>query len=212
MANRWNVAGKVPSTYLVAYGRTAEYFGAIQRGTAPTRFTTEFLENMGFKSKNDRALIPLLKSLNFIDESNAPTQLYRDFLDSTRAKIVLGRQILKAYEGLFELNRKAHKEKASALVGPVKSLANVSDPVANWMAQTFVNLCSLADIDGARSGEGSPEEEGVETSKIDMGKLIEPPPAQTFGLNYHIEIHLPNTTDIEVFRSIFKALREHIIR
>jgi hypothetical protein len=207
------MAGKVPSTYLVAYGRTPDYFRTIQRGTAPTRFTTEFLENLGFKSKNDRAVVPLLKSLNFLDDANAPTQAYRDYLDPGRGKAVLGRQILRAYEGIFELNRDAHKEKASSLVGLFKSLANVSDPVANWMAQTFANLCALADIDGARSPDKPTQEMAKETGEvkpIERGQLGEF--GGIAGLSYHIEIHLPNTTDVEVFRAIFKALREHLVR
>src|SRR5438094_725545 len=116
------MAGRVPSSYLIAYGRTQEYFQKIQRGTAPTRFTTEFLENLGFKNKSDRSLIPVLKALSFLDDSNAPTQVYREYLDANRGKIALGRQILQAYEGLFELNRDAHKEKEVQDVGKTLDL------------------------------------------------------------------------------------------
>jgi len=198
---------------LVAAGRTEEYFKAIQKGTAPPRFTTEFLENMGFKSKNNRQLTALLKALNFVDESNVPTQAYREYLDPKRGRIALGKQILSAYEGIFELNRDAHKEKASDLQGSFKSLANVSEPVANWMAVTFTNLCALADIEGAR--KGLVEEEPKKEMKKEEVRHAEPevstPPSSPLGLSYHIELHLPNTTDIEVFRAIFKALKEHLI-
>ena len=208
------MAAKVPSAYLQAAGRTEEYFKAIQKGTAPPRFTTEFLANMGFKSKNDRQLITVLKALNFLDESNVPTQAYREYLDPKRGKIVLGKQILLAYEGIFELNRDAHKEKASDLQGSFKSVANASEPVANWMALTFTNLCALADIDGARKGlvEEEPKKEAKkdkEEAKHTDADTHGPP--SPLGLSYHIELHLPNTTDIEVFRAIFKALKEHLI-
>jgi hypothetical protein len=208
------MAGKVPSAYLTAAGRTDEYFKAIQKGTAPARFTNDFLENLGFKGKNDRQLIPLLKALNFLDESNVPTQVYRDYLDPKRGKIVLAKQILVAYEGIFELNRDAHKEKAADLQGSFKSLANVSEPVAAVMATTFTNLCALADIEGARKGlQEAPVKETVkETAKEkDQEKEDDTPPPSPIGLAYHIELHLPNTTDIEVFRAIFKALKEHLI-
>jgi hypothetical protein len=202
--------GRVPTTYLLAYARIPAYFAAIQQGTAPSRFTTDFLEALGFKAKNDRALIPLLKELRFIDDQNRPTAVYRDYLDPDNSKIALGRQVLAAYEGLFELVKDAHKKTGSELQGKFKTLKNATDNVAGAMSQTFANLCKIADIDGARATpvEPPPEE----------GSVPEEPPLQSGGVtqaagasfHYHIEIHLPNTTDTEVFRAIFKALREHL--
>ena len=203
------MAGKVPTTYLLAYARIPAYFAALQQGTAPSRFTTDFLEALGFKAKNDRALVPLLKELRFLDDQNRPTQVYRDYLDPDNSKVILGRQVLAAYEGLFELVKDAHKKPGNELQGKFKTLKNATDNVAQAMAQTFANLCKVADIEGARSAPVEPPpEEGPEP---------EEPPALAEGagptgasFHYHIEIHLPNTTDTEVFRAIFKALREHL--
>ncbi len=219
------MGGTVPTTYVVATGRIPDYFAAIQKGTAPSRFTTEFLENLGFKAKNDRQFIPLLKALRFIDESNVPTQVYRDYLDDKRAKAVLAKQILAAYEGIFELDRTANRSAAADLKGRFKSLANVSDPVANWMALTFRGLCDLADFTASGSPEPMEEEEAdtpvelpaLETISTHLATGSEPPPLSqpasgALGLSYRIEINLPNTTDVEVYRAIFRALREHLGR
>jgi hypothetical protein len=223
------MAGNVSTAYLIATGRTSEYFSAIQRGTAPSRFTREFLENLGFKSKADRQLVPVLKALRFLDDSNVPTQAYRDYLDERRGRLVLGRQILGAYEGIFELDRAANTSDASDLRGKFKSLTNASENVANYMAVTFKNLCEIADVEGARSSQAEPVHPAVERPAAKPPKqpvghdTIVPPPAPgaeavvplpgaPVSLSYRIEINLPNTTDVEVYRAIFKALREHLIR
>jgi hypothetical protein len=217
------MAGNVSTAYLLATARAPDYFKAIQRGTAPTRFTTEFLENLGFKNKADRQLIPVLKALRFLDDSNVPTQAYRDYLDEKRGRAVLGRQILGAYEGLFELNRQAHKAEPADLKGKFKSLTNASDNVANLMALTFKGLCELADVDAARASPENielpapkparkPADHEVAKVAEDLRKLPETiTPPSAVSLSYRIEINLPNTTDVEVYRAIFRALREHLI-
>ena len=213
------MVGKVPNVYLNASGRLEEFLRAVQRGNAPTRFTIEHLETMGFKSKADRQFIPLLKALGFLDESNVPTQAYRDYLDPARARAVLGRQILNTYDGLFELEREAHKLRPSELQGKFKSIANQTEAVSALMASTFAKLCSLADIDAAR-GAAALKAEAPQAAERDevMAPSHSGIPSRPstemvpFGLSYNIQINLPNTTDVEVFRSIFKALRENLLR
>jgi|HubBroStandDraft_1064217.scaffolds.fasta_scaffold141185_2 hypothetical protein len=202
--------GRVPTTYLIAAGRIPAYFSAIQQGTAPTRFTLEYLEALGFKVRNDRALIPLLKELRFLDDQNRPTASYREFLDQTVGKTILGRQVLASYEGLFELVKDAHKKTPAELEGKFKTLKNVSENVAGLMAQTFANLCKIADIDSARSAPSKGELESPKPIVAAPSERQEVGSDQGTSFHYHIEIHLPNTTDTEVFRAIFKALREHI--
>ncbi|MGA2631839.1 MAG: hypothetical protein ABSG54_16705, partial [Terriglobia bacterium] len=39
-----------------------------------------------------------------------------------------------------------------------------------------------------------------------------PVPEGSFGLVYRIEIHLPDTQNIDTYRAIFRALREELAR
>lgn len=205
------MADGVPASYLMVPGKVPEYFEKISRGTAPSRFTTEHLVKMDLRSKNDRALVPLLKSIRFLDESNAPTGAYREFLNPKKAPIVLGRQLLASYEGVFEVERDAHRMKPSELVGVFKSVANVSDSVAEKMAGTFVKLCSLADVDGARANGANghvSDSSSDEATDFVPARVANDRPLPS--LNYVFQIQLPNTTDLEVHRAIFKALRENL--
>lgn len=218
---------RLPRTYLLATARVADYFFKIQKGTAPPRFTREYLENLGFKAKNDRSLIPFLKELGFIDASNVPTQVYRDYLDESRARTVLGQQVLKAYEALFELDRNSDKSTVPELNGRFKSLSNVSENLASTLASNFLSLCKMSDLEAARGVRLETPPPPSEPSKPDEGATVKPAPAGALtkltsadrsgpanlameAFHYHIEIHLPNTTDTEVFRAIFKALKEHL--
>src|SRR5262249_20897294 len=112
-------------------------------------FTLKFIEDLGFKSTNDRLFIPLLKALGFLDENGAPKQRYFDFLDDSQWQIVLADGIRDAYEDLFRLNKKAHAMSRSDLMGKLKSLTQgkYSDNVVNLMTKTFTELVKLADFE-----------------------------------------------------------------
>ena len=58
---------------------------AIRGAQAPEKFTVRFLEQLGFKSTNDRNIIGVLKGLGFLDDSGTPTQRYFEYLDETVA-------------------------------------------------------------------------------------------------------------------------------
>ena len=53
-----------------------EYFEAMLDAQPPERFSVKFLENLGFKSTNDRLIISILKDLGFLNRDGAPQQRY----------------------------------------------------------------------------------------------------------------------------------------
>lgn len=85
------------------------------------------------------------------------------------------------------------------------------------MASTFKSLAQYADFSGAptpqpqvaqRSGTAAPEPpEELPTSKAKPALITE----TGLGFVYRIEIHLPDTQNVETFRAIFKALREELL-
>lgn len=83
--------------YLASTKNVPEIMNQIRKGTAPENFNTAHLEGLGFRSSNDRGIIPLLKDLGFLSESGAPTQRYHAYRDESRARAVLGEALLDAY-------------------------------------------------------------------------------------------------------------------
>lgn len=188
----------------------------IVEGTAPDKFTTEHLKKIGFPSSNDRAFIGVLKDLGFLAESGAPTQRYHDYRNASKAKKVLGDSLKDAYADIFHLNEKPSQSDRPAITGLFKSTHNVSDQVAGFMANTFLTLLSLADVDGPskpQKKEPEKKEKGTESELPEQPNQNNNYPPQSIipNLRYNIEIHLPATKDIEVYNSIFKSLKAHLL-
>jgi hypothetical protein len=219
------------NAYLVASKNLAPFLAAVRGARAPEKFTMKFLEDLGFKSTNDRLLIPLLKALGFLDENGVPLKRYFEFLDDGCSKRVLGEGIQAAYEDLFRLNKNAHTLSSPQIVGKLKSLTEgkKSDPIIRNMARTFSELVKLAEFsNGAKPGEdASPQraEESETSAKSDPPIEAEPPrkgiPSNgerrgqrerlLDGIVYRIEIVLPSVRDQAVYDAIFRSLKEHLL-
>jgi hypothetical protein len=201
----------VTSAYLTSAGRFPSFMEAIQKAPAPPRVTVEFLNNLGFKSTNDLAFIPVLKGLGFLDQTGAPTQLYRDYRDRGLAKKVLARQIKIAYKGLYSTDEHADKMSRDTVKNKLSTITNKDAAVVEKMSTTFTTLVALADF---RQAETIAEIEAEE------GASVESPAGVTgtatagghgaFTFSHVIYINLPTTTDVAVYDAIFTSLRENL--
>jgi len=211
------------TAYLVATGKLEKFLADLRMAKAPERFTTRFLEDLGYKSTNDRLFIGLLKALGLLDDSGIPTQRYFEFLDDERWPFVLAEGIEEAYEDLFRLNREAYKMTKPQLIGKFKSLTEgkKSETVLDNMARTFKELVKLADFSeaGAEPFSKSParEEDQVETipplelEPSSDGRQAILPMRPIEGLTYRIEVVLPVAREKAVYDAIFRSLREHLL-
>ena len=205
------------NSYVQVYGQLPQVFSRIAEAQAPDSFTVQYLKDLGFGSSNYRAVIPLLKSLGFLSAEGTPTNRYRDYRNSARSREIMGAALRDAYGDLFTI--KAHPTEADRplIEGKFKSVHNVSPNVAKLMAATFYALLDLADLDGVAgvAAKDEPVEPEAETPATAIEKPAktpaDPPRHAAATLHYNIQIHLPATKDVEVFNSIFKALKEHLI-
>lgn len=188
----------------------------IVEGTAPEKFTQDHLKKIGFTSSYDYPVLGLLKDLGFISESGAPRQRYHEYRNTAKSKQVLGEALKEAYSEIFHLNEHPTQADKQSITGLFKSTHNVSDQVAGFMANTFLSLLGMADISGSKTIDKSPK---VKEEKEDEGSDDKNGKGNGNGnfssiipnLRYNIEIHLPATKDIEVYNSIFKSLRQHLL-
>jgi hypothetical protein len=196
--------------YMSSTKNLPKIMDAVVKGTAPAKFSVEHLQGLGFKSSNDRAIIPLLKDLKFLSEDGTPTQRYHQYRGHPRP--VMGEALREAYEELFHVNAKPSDADRAAIIGKFKTAHGVSDRVAECQAVTFLALLKMADLDAKPPLIPTiPDLSEVKMPPLDLDKAKKTKPeATTLSLRYNIEVHLPATKDIEVFRAIFKALREHL--
>jgi hypothetical protein len=199
--------------YVEAYGKLEEFFKRITEALVPPKVTLDFIyTKLGLKSTSYRKMIPLLKKLGFIDESNIPTAVYREYRDPTKSKIVMAQQIKKAYKELFAANEYAYKLKRDDIISKLNTVLGTpsDDKYTPKVAGTFSGLCALADFEGTEPivEEGIPM--AAETPSTEPVKIAQQV-MRKFGISYTINLNLPATTDIEVFNAIFKALKENLL-
>jgi hypothetical protein len=206
--------------YLMTTKNLPAFLNALVTAQAPERFTHKFLQELEFKSTNDRLFIGMLKGLSFIDDSGVPQQRYYDFLDQSQSKRILAAAIKEAYDDLFRINKNAEQLSEEEVKGKLKTLTRgeKSENVIGLMAKTFKGLCEYADW--SENPKAKPVEPKKEETNDDNPPLQPDPPYEdsndhlrlkTAGLHYNIQIHLPATRDSSVYDAIFKSLRQHLL-
>src|SRR2546428_11144329 len=68
----------------------------------PPKVILQYLESVGLKSKNDRPIIAILRFIDFIDESGAPTENYKLFRNKEKSGTIMATCLRKAYAELFQ--------------------------------------------------------------------------------------------------------------
>ncbi len=193
--------------YVNAYGKIKVLFKKVSEASVPPKFSQDFLSTaLGLSSSSDRALIPLLKRLGFLDAGNVPTQDYKDYRDPTLSKAVMANRIRESYREIFQANEYAYRVDKKELTALVKRVTGVKegDPIITVVVGTFMALRELADFEAElpKRPAAKAEEVGKEVLLAKVSKL---------GLSYTIILNLPATSDIEVFNAIFKSLKENLL-
>jgi hypothetical protein len=203
-------------------GKIHDILNKIQNAGAPETFNVDFLADLGFTSSNDRPVVKVLKYLGFLDSAGRPQTTYREFLDHNKSKAILAARLRAAYDDLFLADREAHKRTAAQLKGWFKTKTGVGDAVADKIAATFKTLADYADFDAAPTPSTQtttpeplvltpPPVEPPQSGSGEQRKPLHFEGTGALGLVYRLEIHLPDSQNIDTFRAIFKALREELM-
>lgn len=198
--------------YMVSNNKIAPIFEKIEQAEKPTRFTHEFLKKLGFSSSNDRAIIPLLKRLEFLTENGSPTEIYNDLKDKSRRPYVLAERMRDLYSDLFSINTTIHTTSEDEIKGAISRVTGKDAKSVNRYYATFKALANLAKF--AEPPIKKKPEKKMEQSKPEEEKPNTEVPGPSFrqpGFHYNIQIHLPATTDISVYNAIFKSLKDNLL-
>jgi hypothetical protein len=207
--------------YVNAYGKIPDVFDGIKTASVPPKVTVDFLSSvLGLKSSSYRAMIPLLKKLEFIDQASVPTEIYRSYRDISQSKAILGKQVKLTYEVIYKVAEYAHKLESEELKSKLKTLLGVADDdkAVPYVVGTFQELVKISSFETRRTSTKVKNDLGETTKKYSI--KTEPDKGidtnfdsnkTKFGISYTINLNLPATTEIEVYNSIFKALRENLL-
>ena len=211
------------TSYLTSVKNFEGIMNSILGARAPERFTNKFLEDLGYKSSNDRLILGVLKSLGLLNDTGEPTQRYYDFLDQTQSKKVIATGIQEAYEDLFNLKRDAQNMSQEEVKNKLKTLTQGSkgDKVIDSMARTLKTLCDYADwseipinsqVNSTSASKNNDISEKPDYVVQNSPKSVESKPiSNQLGLHYNIQIHLPETTNMAVYDAIFQSIKKHLM-
>lgn len=206
------------NAYLTSVKNFEGIMNSILGAKAPDRFTSKFLGDLGYKSSNDRLITGVLKALGLLTDTGEPTQRYYDFLDQTQSKKILAIGIQEAYEDLFTVNKDAQNMTQDEVKNKLKTLTQgqKGDKVIDSMARTFKTLCDYADWSEStkdinnmidRSNDVALPEETDNTFTTQFNNTNRGPMA----LQYNIQVHLPETTNMAVYDAIFQSIKKHLM-
>lgn len=206
------------TSYLNSVKNLDSFLNSVIGARAPERFTTKFLEDLGFKSSSDRLFITILKSLGLLDEGGQPTQRYYEFLDQSQSKQIIAVGIQEAYEDLFNLRKDAQNMSSEEIKNKLKTLTQgqKGDRVIDQMAMTFRALCSYADWSVTTVTPKAPPQTDISTenktsNESALTTTLTKNTSAIMDLHYNIQIHLPETSNMAVYDAIFQSLKKHLL-
>lgn len=199
----------MPYSYAVKTSSLKEFLQKVQNKDlgVPRKVTVRYLVGIGYKSPNDRRIIPVLKSIGFLDDTGKPTQRFRDFR-TEKAGQVMAEALRQTYSELFqtypEPNKKTRKEKEDFFAKDT----DLKKSTLGMMIDTFNLLCEFADFE-AVSITPKAEVKKPEKKVVEVAGVTTTPAGVTINLN--IQLTLPATEDATVYDKIFKALKENLL-
>jgi hypothetical protein len=135
-------------SYTQKPGSIPEYFQAMLDAQPPDRYSVKFLENLGFKSTNDRLFIGILKDLGFLNRDGAAQQRYFEFLDRTKSRAVVAAGVKDAFSDLFALNIRANDMSVDDVKNKLRTLfaGKKTELTIDRIAKTFKALADYGDF------------------------------------------------------------------
>jgi hypothetical protein len=202
---------------IIATNAIPRYLGIIPKIGVPDKVDVSYLKSIGFKNSNDRALVPLFKSLGFLDSSGKPTQVYRDYraADGDSAKKILGDAVRQCYSGLFSTYSDAQSQDDVTVGNWIRANSDSGADGQRRALNTFKALRGAAIFDASSAPSSGPAEAMGTANEI--AHTPERPPGgrhveQSVGPDVHldIQIHIPADATAEQIDQIFGSMAKHL--
>lgn len=189
----------------------------IQTAGVPDKVTLKYLEKVGFKSKNDRYIIGILKFLGFVDSTGAPTKTWQAYRNKKSAGATLAAAMRQGYVDLFRTYPDAHRKDNEALRNYFSAHTKVAESTLGLIVITFKTIAAIADFErttpvvaaeGREEAGATPSAEPATGTQRESGAAHPAPTAPTININ--IQLQLPATEDGAIYDKLFAALKKHL--
>ncbi len=191
----------------------------VQKAGVPDKVTQKYLETVGFKGKNDRYILTILKFLGLVDSTGVPTKLWTDYRNRQTAPVTLAGAIRKGYSDLFKTYPDANRKDTEALRNYFSAHTKVAETTLGLIVATFKTLVALADFEAtAIEATGLPAAEEEVPAARRRGQV---PPTKPVTapidpgrsgptININIQLQLPATEDASIYEKLFAALKKNL--
>jgi len=173
----------------------------------PDQADSKWLLKIGFTASNDATMLGVLKFIGFVGAGGRPTETWQAYYRG-EGKAVLARAIKGSYESLFRHFPSPWSLGTKELRDFFRAETGASQARISKMADTFRNLCDLADFE-TESRSAIPIM--ISGGELKVGQDADDP-APSRDMKVTININLPETENEEVYRKIFKILSEYLLR
>ncbi len=198
--------------YTTVPGKIPQLFSKIKYVGIPPKVTQNWLKSIGFRSSNDRSLIPILSFIGMTDSSGVPTESWKRYR-SAEGPQVLANCIRRGYEGLFQIYPDAPSRDRKELESFFASHSSVGKQAITKTVSTFLELCKLADFTTAASSvdaEQTPADVR-DDNREDFVDMKDRKNQSNYTININIHLAIPETNDPDVYDLFFKALKKHVL-
>jgi hypothetical protein len=207
-AARRKIPGNLP--YTTSPGVLRRALEGIPVSEKPSVFNSDFVNTvLGLTGGASRPIIPIFKAVGLLSQSGVPTDLYSHFqTESGRATAAL-QALRSGFSEIFKRNQFAHRADENALTDLIVGVTGLprSDAVVSAIRGTFQAFQELA---RSASDERVPQAaEPPVKGQVDISEIVET--RRSLGLLYNINVVLPETTNIEVYNTIFRSLKANML-
>lgn len=175
---------------------------------APETITQANLSMFGFASKNDRPFVRALSFIGFLDASNKPTEVYKNFRLKEKSKSTMAAALQSSYSELFAIYPDAHQQTTDSLQDFFKSKTDVGEAVVSMQVSTFKALCEFADFGLQGRVTAVPSEVIATALHPDVGQTVSSATQTKFGIDMPVTINVTvDVKDPEGIKALVKLVK-----
>jgi hypothetical protein len=187
----------------------------------PDKVNSGWLASIGMGGGNNQSMLRVLKGLGAVASDGTPSELWGALRAQDKPKIAAA--VRTMYSDLFAIYPDANKKDDEALIAFFRANTDLGEKAQRLSVQTFKVLCdagdfsvtATADAAEANTAASSPAPAGAAKTKQ---TTPDPPAAKDeprsaagqVALTVNIELHLPASSDGEVYDKLFGAMAKHL--
>lgn len=209
--------------YAQQVGTLENMLEKIKTASVPEKFSQDFVSTkLAMKGGTPRSTIPFIKKMGFVASDGTPTKRYKEFRNPDKSAAAIADSMRELYGPLFDMNEYVYEldnKGLKRLIIEATGAEENSTPVQKTFA-TFISLNKMANFEQSSATGTTDDSESASDSqstqtRFPISEFEFPQSMQTregINLSYSINLHLPPSTDVEVFNAIFKSLRQHLLQ